>query len=89
MSDIEMPRIEFPCAYPIKVMGVATPHFQHEVIAMVRRHAPEVGDEHVSVRPSANGTYLAITIVIEATGTEQLTVMFQDLKTHASVKMVL
>ncbi len=89
MSDIEIPRIEFPCAYPIKVMGVATPHFQHEVIALVRRHAPEVGDEHVSVRPSATGTYLAITIVIEATGTEQLTVMFQDLKTHASVKMVL
>jgi putative lipoic acid-binding regulatory protein len=89
MSDIEMPRIEFPCAYPIKVMGVATPHFEHEVIAMVRRHAAEVGDEHVSVRPSTNGTYLAITIVIEATGTEQLTVMFQDLKAHASVKMVL
>jgi len=89
MSEVEMPRIEFPCAYPIKVMGLATPNFQHEVVAVVRRHAPEVGDEHVSVRPSSNGNYLAITVIIEATGTEQLTVMFQDLKAHTSVKMVL
>ncbi len=89
MSTPEMPRIEFPCAYPIKVMGLATPDFEVEVISLVKRHAPEIGNEHVSVRPSSNGNYLAITIVIEATGIEQLTVMFADLKAHASVKMVL
>jgi putative lipoic acid-binding regulatory protein len=48
-----------------------------------------VREEHVSVRVSGNGNYLAITVVIEATGLEQLTVMFEDLKTHSSVKMVL
>jgi len=89
MSTVEVPKIEFPCAYPIKVMGLATPHFEQEVVSLVKRHAPEVGDEHVTVRVSSNGNYLAVTVVIEATGLEQLTVMFEDLKTHTSVKMVL
>lgn len=89
MSETKLPKIEFPCAYPIKVMGVASEDFQQDILALVRRHAPEVGDEHVKVRPSNKGNYLAITVTIEATGTDQLTVLFEDLKAHSSVKMVL
>lgn len=89
MSEVKVPKIEFPCSYPIKVMGLASEDFQQDILMLVRRHAPEVREEHLSVRPSNNGNYLALTIVIEATGIEQLTVLFEDLKTHASVKMVL
>lgn len=89
MSTVEMPKIDFPCAYPIKIMGLATEGFEGQVVAVVRKHAPGFTDENVSVRPSSNANYLAITIVIEATGMEQLTAMFEELKTIASVKMVL
>ncbi len=89
MSDVKAPKIEFPCRYPIKVMGLASPQFEQEVLALVQRHAPEARDEHMTVRPSNNGNYLAITVVIEAQGIEQLSVMFEDLRTHASVKLVL
>lgn len=89
MSNVEMPKIVFPCTYPIKIMGLATPGFEDDVIAVVRRHAPGVAAGDVSVRPSSNGNYLALTIVIEATGTEQLAAMFEQLKATASVKMVL
>ncbi|MGJ8690188.1 MAG: HP0495 family protein [Gammaproteobacteria bacterium] len=89
MSEVKAPKIEFPCSYPIKVMGHATPQFEQDVLALVQKHAPKTKEEHVSVRPSNNGNYLAVTLIIEATGQEQLTVMFEDLKTHASVKLVL
>ncbi|MDX1492013.1 MAG: DUF493 domain-containing protein [Pseudohongiellaceae bacterium] len=89
MSTHKPPVIEFPCSYPIKVMGFATPNFTEEIVAVVNKHAPGVCDEHVSVKPSAKGNYVSITIVIEATGEEQLTIMFKELKTNASVKMVL
>lgn len=89
MSTQEPPVIEFPCSYPIKIMGHATPNFTEEVIEVVTKHAPGVCEEHVSIRESGQGNYVAITIVIEATGVEQLTLMFQELKTNASVKMVL
>lgn len=84
-----MPKIEFPCAYPIKVMGFASIDFQQDVLSLVQRHAPEVSEEHIKVRSSSNGNFLALTITIEATGIEQLSKLFADLKTHASVQMVL
>lgn len=88
-TEHKMPRIEFPCAYPIKIMGVATAVFTAEVVSVCKRHAPEVCDEHVTVRMSNKGNYAAITVVIEATGTEQLQNLFADLKATDSVKMVL
>lgn len=83
------PRIEFPCRYPVKVMGEAHEHFHIEVLAVFRQHAPDVADEHVTVRPSAKGNFVAITVEIEATGLEQLANLFADLKKLAAVKLVL
>ena len=83
------PRIEFPCRYPVKVMGVAHAHFHIEVLEVFRQHASGIADEHVSTRPSAKGNFVALTIEIEATGTEQLTNLFADLKKLEAVKLVL
>jgi uncharacterized protein len=83
------PRIEFPCRYPVKVMGEAHEHFHIEVLAVFRQHAPEVTDKNLSMRPSAKGNFVALTIEIEATGVEQLSNLFADLKKLAAVKLVL
>lgn len=85
----DAPRIEFPCRYPVKVMGEAHEHFYLEVLAIFRQHAPGVSDEHVSMRPSSKGSFIALTVEIEATGVEQLTNLFSDLKKLAAVKLVL
>lgn len=85
----DAPRISFPCRYPVKVMGEAHASFHAEVRAVFERHAPGVGDEHISLRPSTKGKYVAITVVIEATGKQQLEMLFADLKTLAAVKLVL
>lgn len=85
----QAPKIEFPCRYPIKVMGHATEDFERDVFDTVKRHAPGVQEQHVSSRPSAKGNYLSVTIVIEATGQEQLEILFADLKRLTAVKLVL
>lgn len=85
----DAPRIEFPCKYPVKVMGEAHAHFHMEVLEVFRQHVPGVADEHVVARPSAKGNFVALTIEIEATGTEQLMRLFEDLKKLAAVKLVL
>lgn len=87
--DQEAPEIEFPCDYPIKVMGQATESFRTEVLAVVHRHCNEVQEERISVRASSKGNYLSLTVVIEATGEEQLQRLFADLKNTAGIKMVL
>ena len=49
-STESAPRIEFPCDYPVKIVGENRDSFAQDVIELTRRHAPEVTDEHVQVR---------------------------------------
>jgi len=87
--DQEPPRIEFPCDYPIKVMGTASDAFQTEVLAIIHRHASPVPEHRITERASARGNYLSITVVIEATGEQQLEAIFRELMDQESVKIVL
>lgn len=87
--DQEAPKIEFPCDYPIKVMGVASETFQQLVLEVVHRHASPVPQDRVTERASAKGNYISVTVVIEATGEEQLNTIFRELMDHENVKIVL
>ena len=87
--DQKPPKIEFPCDYPIKVMGVASAEFQQQVMAVIHRHASQVPDNRVTERASAKGNYVSVTVVIEATGEEQLNSIFRELMDQESVKIVL
>lgn len=89
MAEVEAPKIEFPCAYPIKVMGQACGEFHQHVITVMTRHAPGFDQSQVSIRDSRNGKFQAITVTITATGSAQLEAIFADLKTSAHVQMVL
>ena len=90
MSDLPPPKIEFPCAgYTIRVMGEASDHFRAYVVEVFERHAPDFDREAVKIRPSSNGRFESVNIVITATGTAQLQAIFDDLKKHPAVQMVL
>lgn len=89
MSDQSAPKIEFPCSYPIKVMGDACAEFRHHVMTVMARHAPEFDAAAVTTRASSNGNYQSLTVTIVATGKQQLQAIFVDLKTSRLVKMVL
>jgi putative lipoic acid-binding regulatory protein len=83
------PKIEFPCEYPIKVMGRQTNEFRGVVLEVMRKHAGEINDNHVIERASAKGTFVSITVTIIATGKDQLDIIFEDLKATGAVQMVL
>ncbi len=85
----EPPKIEFPCDYPIKVMGRQVDDFHAVVMEVFERHAPGFDRDGVSVRDSSKGTFMAITVVIEATGKDQLDALHKDLMATGLVNMVL
>lgn len=89
MSEKEPPKIEFPCEYPIKVMGKAKPELHDLVLTVMQRHAPGFDETLIAVKDSSKGTFKSITVTIEATGVEQLKAIFDDLKDHELVHMVL
>jgi uncharacterized protein len=85
----QVPKIEFPCDYPIKVVGDSDELFAETVVELTRRHAPEVTEEQVSVRSSRHGNYCAVTIMIRATGEPQLRALHETLRRYPLVRMVL
>ncbi len=89
MSDCERPRIEFPCDYPVKIVGDATADFRALVEDIVERHAACFPRERTTERFSANGRFVSVTVAIVATGPDQLQALFEDLKATGRVHMVL
>ena len=89
MSDDKKPEIEFPCKYPIKVLGEAHPDLNQHVIDVMNRHASTITESDLSAKNSSKGKWQSITVTIIATGKPQLDAIFADLKTSSRVKMVL
>lgn len=85
----EPPKIEFPCQYPIKVLGRACDDLQPTVVDIFERHAPGFDSTTLSLKASRGGTFVSITITIEATGPAQLSALHEDLMATGLVSMVI
>ena len=80
---------EFPCQFPIKAMGKADVELDLIVIEIVRRHAPDLAENAMTSRPSKDGNFMAITVIIEASSKKQLDAIYQELTDHPHVLMAL
>ncbi|MGZ4954474.1 YbeD family protein [Methylobacter sp.] len=81
--------LEFPCQFPIKAMGKTNVELDLLVIEIVRRHVADISEGAVTTRPSKDGNYIAVTIIIEASSKQQLDAIYQDLTDHPHVLMAL
>jgi hypothetical protein len=86
MSEEET-AFEFPCQFPLKVMGSHDESFEAEVLALIRDHVGEPGEAAIERRASRNGRYLSLTVTFTATSKAQLDALYRDL--HASDKVVM
>ena len=64
--------IEFPCDFPIKVMGKSCSRFEATILELVKPHDPAISEEQLSTRSSGQGNYMAVTVIIKATSKQQL-----------------
>ena len=81
--------IEYPSAFPIKVMGANVDGFADAVIAVAQRFDPLLNPDEVESRLSKAGKYRSLTVTITATSREQLDELYRTLSTHPMVKVVL
>ncbi len=89
MQEPEPPKIEFPCDYPIKVLGRSSDQFESVIVEVFERHAPGFDQEAIVVKASSKGTFTSMTVTITATGREQLDALHQDLMATGHVQMVI
>ena len=81
--------LEFPCQFPIKIMGLAGPDFDVLVVEIVRRHVTDLDDNAVRANRSREGKYVALTITVEAHSQSQLDALYVELSGHERILMVL
>lgn len=88
-EPIEPSLLEFPCDFPLKIMGKRVDGYAQAVLEIVQRHAPDFDGATVEMRTSKQGSYLSLTCTIHATSRAQLDALYRELSTHPLVKVVL
>ncbi len=89
MSDNKESLLEFPCAFPLKIMGLAHDGLAQAVLEVVLRHAPDYDGATMEMRASSTGKYLSLTCTVRATSQPQLDNLYRELTSHPMVKVVL
>ncbi|OYU45288.1 MAG: DUF493 domain-containing protein [Burkholderiales bacterium PBB4] len=81
--------IEYPCLFPIKVMGNKVDGLVHAITVIAQSFDPAFDASTIELRESKGGKYLGVTIHITATSRAQLDEVYRTLSTHPMVKVVL
>ena len=81
--------LEFPCDFPIKIMGATRDGFAQAVLDVVAKHAPDFDAASMEMRPSRGGKYLSLTCTMRAVSKAQLDALYRELTAHPFVKIVL
>jgi len=81
--------LEFPCEFPIKMMGRDNPEFRALSRVLVEKHTGAVAESAVQATTSRNGRFVSVTVTITATSQQQLDDIYRDVSSHEDVLMAL
>jgi len=81
--------IEFPCDFPIKVMGKTHPEFAQTIAIVIRTFDGGFDETAIEMRPSSGGNYTGLTVTVRATSQAHLDDIYRALTGHPMVKIVL
>lgn len=87
MSDDTL--LEFPCDFPIKMMGRETDRFHDIARSLVEKHTGPLSDDAIQSALSRNGRFVSITVTIRAQSQQQLDAIYREVTAHDDVLMAL
>lgn len=89
MASYKDTLLEFPCDFPLKIMGKADDSLAQVVLDIVTLHAPDFDAASMEMRASSGGNYVSLTCTVVARSKPQLDALYTDLSGHPMVKVVL
>ena len=89
MTEERTTLLEFPCAFPIKIMGEAREGFADAMLEIVLRHAPDFVAASMEIKASSSGKYVSLTCTITAVSQSQLDDLYREISGHTMVSMAL
>lgn len=81
--------IQFPCYFPIKIIGNNTDSFLSEIKNTINKFLTEGHEPKISTKTSKNESYLSITVTIYVENQLTLDNVYRAVTQHPDVKMVL
>ena len=88
-EEPKQPVIEFPCRFPIKMMGRDQPGFRRIAVELVEAHAGKIPADSISTSASSKGNFVSITVTITAESQEQLDNIYRALTAHEEILVAL
>lgn len=81
--------LEFPCEFPIKIIGKAGCDLDAIVYGLIHPHVPDLGEGAIRSRLSKQGRYQSVTVTITAHSRAQLDEIYLALTASEHVLMAL
>ena len=81
--------IEFPCMFPIKVMGEVHDEFTSTVIKIIKQKNKDFDSSTIEMKGSSEGRYISLTCFVYVTSKPELDDIYRSLSTHPLIKVVL
>ncbi len=88
-DEITETLVEFPCDFPIKVMGEEPANLTEIIVGLIQSILPDFDSSKIETRASASGRYLSLTCTVYVTSKPQLDAVYMALSKHPIVKFVL
>ncbi|BBO60509.1 UPF0250 protein [Mycoavidus sp. B2-EB] len=81
--------IDFPCNFPIKVLGKTQPGFAEEIQRLLQEFDANFDGASIEMRPSHNRNYIGLTCTVYARDRMHLDQIYRALSSHPMVSVVL
>ncbi len=81
--------IKFPCHFTVKIAGKASESFEGEMIRIVRKHFPKLGEGAVKPNQSKKSNYVSLSIELWVESKEPLDALYKDLSENPLVLFTL
>jgi len=89
MPPVHETLLEFPCVFPLKVIGRNVLELESEVFTIIQKHVSNAQRENITRRLSAANKYLSLTVTFVADSKMQLDELYLELNRHQLVLVTL
>ena len=89
MTDEKDELFNFPCDFPIKIMGRCDCELETIVIEIVNKHITEEASDNITSRQSGKGNFISVTVIVKANSRKQLDSIYLELTARDEVLMAL
>ena len=86
---MDVPELEFPCPYPIKVICDNGVGLGELIGGVIQKYDSSFDPASINIKQSKNGNFVSLSVTFEATSREQLDALHQAIIATGRVKMVI